>query len=455
MNTPLFRILTAACCATVLLVVGCRKQVEQVDGKWTPGAMISSSIGGLGGAIVPRRLPEALVGVQVMHGGSASLYFWNHTTRSWSHSYIAGEPDATGWAYGWGVAAIDPQARRVLLPQGYAENEQLVFKALLGSLTASGELRTLAESKLVISKRDVFGETNRNVRMNALSNRSGAGFGIGVVRGADIHVPFAFDAKTFVPPKTHIDGPYINGVFHSTDAGHSWQMERVSDFYGGAISICTTTANLYYFGNGARGLWASRKSTGADRWGKPEVLSTTKGVVSSYYATIGDGAVAHVCWEDRRHNKWRFNIDGPPIENNDIYYRRRGDSDSEWSKEVQLSKGLLYCYAPSISAEGNNVVVAWAGVRTANKQHTDMAPNDIYYVTSKDAGRSWSAPLKVTDGAKAGLTAGMPQVALLKGTIHLLYTQGQSAQAKEISTGLTKLGSEPWPIYYTHRPFPN
>jgi hypothetical protein len=219
--------------------------------------------------------------------------------------------------------------------------------------------------------------------------------------------------------------------------------------------MCTTTANLYYFGNGALGLWAGHKTTAGGKWGEPEVLSTTKGVVSARYATTGDGAIAHVCWEDRRHNKWRFNIDGPPIENNDIYYRRRRDSDSDWSKEIHLSKGLLYCYAPTISAEGNNVVVAWAGIRTASRQHTYMSPNDIYYVTSKDGGKTWTGPLKVTDGAKDGATAGMPQVALLKGTIHLLYTQGQRARAQEISPGLTKLGSEPWPIYYTHRPFPN
>ena len=189
--------------------------------------------------------------------------------------------------------------------------------------------------------------------------------------------------------------------------------------------------------------------------GRRRVITETFADVYGRFDVAGEGDTAHICWMDRRHNKWRFNFDAPPVENNEIYYRRRKDSDQEWSKEILLSKGLLYVYAPTISAEGDKVVVVWAGIRTADKQHTYMAPNDIYYVTSKDGGQNWMAPLKVTDGAKDGLTAGMPQVALLNGTIHLLYTQGKRAKSRELSPGLTKLGGEPWPIYYTHRPFPN
>ena len=119
-----------------------------------------------------------------------------------------------------------------------------------------------------------------------------------------------------------------------------------------------------------------------------------------------------------------------------------------------LSKGLLYAYAPTISAEGDKVVVAWAGIQTTDKQHTDMGPNDIYYVTSKNGGKTWTDPMKVTDGAKDGFTSGMPQVALLNGTIHLLYTQGQLEKPNQLSPGLTRLNQPPWPIYYTQRPFP-
>jgi hypothetical protein len=209
---------------------------------------------------------------------------------------------------------------------------------------------------------------------------------------------------------------------------------------------------MYYFGGA---LWFSRKQNTGGQWENAQTIADTFAVVHGRFAVAGEGDTAHICWMDRRHNKWRFNFDGPRIENNDLYYRRRNDSDRDWSKEILLSKGLLYSYAPSISAEGDHVVVAWAGIRTAGKQHSDMGPNDIYYVTSKDGGKTWTDPLKVTDAAKDGVTSGMPQVALLNGTIHLLYTQGKRSSSPELSPGLTRIGGDPWPIYYTHRPFPD
>ena len=218
--------------------------------------------------------------------------------------------------------------------------------------------------------------------------------------------------------------------------------------------MCRTKGRVYYCA-GNNPLWSSRKSDGSGNWEEPRAIAETFAIVLGRFAVAAEGDTAHICWMDRRHNKWRLNFDGPPNENNEIFYRQRKDADADWSKETLLSKGLLYAYAPTITAEGNNVVVVWAGIRTADKQHTDMAPNDIYYVTSKDGGKNWTDPLKVTDGAKDGITSGMPQVALLNGTIHLLYIQGKSSGAKELSPDLTKLGSDPWPIYYTQRPFPN
>jgi len=71
--------------------------------------------------------------------------------------------------------------------------------------------------------------------------------------------------------------------------------------------------------------------------------------LQQYYAVLTDGSVVHVCWMDCRHNKLRFNIDGPPVENDDIYYSHRKDSDSDWSNEVLLSKGIEYCYSPTLT----------------------------------------------------------------------------------------------------------
>ena len=144
----------------------------------------------------------------------------------------------------------------------------------------------------------------------------------------------------------------------------------------------------------------------------------------------------------------------PDRQNWEVVYCQRKDSDTNWSKQIILSKGLLYSYWPSMSVEGNKIVAAWWGVRTGPDWHSFNDPNDIYYVTSKDGGKNWTAPLKITDGAKDGITSGEPQTVLLNGVIHLLYTQGKM-NFKEESPGLSKLNQAPWPIYYQQRPFPN
>jgi Neuraminidase (sialidase) len=107
-----------------------------------------------------------------------------------------------------------------------------------------------------------------------------------------------------------------------------------------------------------------------------------------------------------------------------------------------------------MSVEGDKVVVAWAGVQTAPDWHKEHAPNDVYYVTSNDSGKTWTKPLKVTDGVKDGITSGAPQVMLLNGVIYLSYIQGKISY-KEESHGLVKLNQPPWPIYYQQRPFPD
>jgi hypothetical protein len=453
-NAPLLSILASM----TLLGIGCGKQIDQLDSNWTPPVAVSSSIAGLGGAVVPHKFQNTLIGVEVLKDGSGNLYLWNKGKGSWSQSHIPGSPDAGGWTYLWGAAAIDPQTLRILLPQGYCENEQLVMKAFMGTINIlDGGLRNTSEIQWFTDKKALLGETGPNVRLNEPGSRYGAGLGPSVLDGSEMYIPFSLHAQNSFGINNVSNGPFANGVFYSSDSGKTWQMEKISDFETWGLAMSKTTGHVYYFGGiyNQQKIWFSRKQSEGGKWEEPQAIIKTFARVDGHFSVESAGDLTHICWMDKRHNKTRFNLTGPPVENNDIYYRRRKDTDREWSKEVLLSEGLLYCYAPTICAEGDNVVVVWAGIQTAGKQHTDMGPNDIYYVTSKNGGKTWTKPLKMTDGAKDGITAGMPQVALLNGTIHLLYIQGAKRTPKELSPGLTRLGQEPWPIYHQQRPFPD
>ena len=98
--------------------------------------------------------------------------------------------------------------------------------------------------------------------------------------------------------------------------------------------------------------------------------------------------------------------------------------------------------------------MVWAGVKNDKDGRNEYDPSDIFYATSKDGGKSWTRPMQVTDGFKAGITSGRPQVALHNGVIHLFYIQGK-LNYKEVSSGMAKLNQPPWPVYYQQRPFPN
>jgi hypothetical protein len=98
-------------------------------------------------------------------------------------------------------------------------------------------------------------------------------------------------------------------------------------------------------------------------------------------------------------------------------------------------------------------VVAWAGAKNDKEGRTEYGPSDVYYVTSRDGGKTWTKPMQITDGFKDGITSGRPQVALHNGVIHLFYIQGNLNFKK--SAGMVKLNQPPWPIYYQQRPFPN
>jgi len=343
------------------------------------------------------------------------------------------------------------------------EDDQLAIAVLVGRVVANGSLtvRDALEKKWITNIKALFGETGPNVKLTEPGRRDWPGFGIGIINGQDFYIPYSlgglevtYRGKTLFTDGTK--GPGNCGVFHSVDSGTTWQMEKISESLGGPTSVVRTKNRFFYFAtktvmNRSDQLWFSQKSEANGSWDAP------KSVIKSYangYIAAPQGDTVHLCWLDRRHEKRRLNLLNPSRDNFEVAYCQRKDSDANWSKDVILSEGLLYSYSPTISVEGDKVVIAWAGVQTAKDWHTNFDPNDIFYVTSRDKGRTWAKPLRVTDNVKAGITAGDPHVVLLNGIIHLCFIQGK-LNLKQESAGLTKLNQPPWPIYYQQRPFPN
>jgi hypothetical protein len=427
-------------------LTSCNKLANQPDQSWTPPMAVSSTIDSLAGGVDMYKCFDTIITLQTMQNMSARCFLMRHgagDSNFWAEVPFPSLPRAYRV-----VPTVGQADGRIFFPRSHATNDQLITSVFFTRIKENGTVQIESERRWATDKQLFFGTTGSNVSIN------NATFGTGYILGEELYLPYSVDCDTLTDAVRA--GPFNNGVFHSSDSGATWQMEQISDFEAFGPSVCRTTDYYYYFAikHPSYELWFSRKPTGDGSWDTPKSVTKTYAKELGNYAAVAEGDKVHVCWMDRRHNMWRFNIDGPNIENDNIVYCHRKDSDSGWSKDVDLSKGVLYCYAPSISAEGDKIVVAWAGIQTAGKSHTDYDPNDIYYVISKDGGNTWTKPLKVTDGAKDGMTAGHPQVMLLNGVIHLFYIQGKM-DLQQLSPGLTKLNQPPWPIYYTQRTFPD
>lgn len=439
-------LLGAVLAGAILLTRGCVKQAELPDRSWSKPVKFAESWEGLVdsagifrhnhriGALIPQR--TGVSKCLFLHSGDGNNSYWTEVP-------IKGVP----YPYRFIFGSTDQPDSRMWFQAAFAEDEHLSMGFIAGSLTAELGLRISPEKKWALSKKALLGETGTNVTLLEPFH------GSGVMRGTEIYIPYCLDAVTRTgntQTRTHFN----NGVFRSDDSGKTWQMEQISDFEAGGPTMTGTKGFYYFFAEkGDVSLWFSKKPIGATTWATPEVLvkSYARGLAGRIAASNGD--TVHFCWLDSRHEKMRFNLMDPYRGNYEVAYRRRRDADASWGKDVILSKGLFYSYSPSMSVEGDRIVVAWAGVKKSFDWHSEHRPNDIYYVTSKDAGISWTKPLKATDSAKDGITSGRPQVAMLNGVIHLLYVQGKVNYRQE-SPGLVKLNQPPWPIYHQQRPFP-
>lgn len=431
----------------VAMFTGCDRQANQLDQGWTPPVKMTDSFENLVGGVELYKFRDTIMCLQSLEKGTNKCLFLNRTNDSWIESSITVPKEYVFWG------TVDQINKKLLFQDEHMENQHQVTKILIGTLTDNIGLRDVKEKELVEDKQSFFGETGTNVQLGGLY------LGAGVINGSDVYLPYYVHGQTRREGIIY-EGPFNSYVFHSTDSGATWQMEQISNFEGYDPLVRNSKNYYYYFamrGIPSQGyhLWFSRKPVQGRSWEEPEEVTKTYATVYGHYVAVAEDEMIHMCWMDCRHDMKRFNVDGPNIENDDIVYCHRRDADSGWSKDVNLSEGLLYSYSPSMSVDGNNIVVAWAGIRSAGKHHNEYEPNDIYYVTSKDGGETWTKPLMVTDRAKDGIVSGKPQVMLLNGVIHLFYIQGTLAKPEQLSPSLTKLNQAPWPIYYTQRPFPN
>jgi hypothetical protein len=356
----------------------------------------------------------------------------------------------------------DVKENRFVVSRGTIWSNRLEARFVIGRLSPDGRFPSETGALLQLAKATLFPNGNPNLTMLTWGGIGNASFSGGMLDGPEIRVPYCIDA-TPIEGRVFMGGKTVsaNGVFTSSDGGHSWRTEPISVHYAVSPVLCQTRGFYYYFAKTGLGgvdpyeLWYSRCPAGGTSWSPPETINKSVArALSEYLHATGESDTVHLCWLDARNEKTRWSLTSPRAGNYQVAYSHRKDSDAAWGKEVILSEGLRWAYAPSISVEGNNVVVAWAGARSDKQGRNEWNASDIYHAVSKDGGSTWTKPMKVTNGFKDGITSGRPQVALHKDVIHLFYIQGKT-NYKQVSAGMALLNQPPWAILYQQRPFPN
>jgi hypothetical protein len=348
--------------------------------------------------------------------------------------------------YASAAPAIDRNTGQVMFHTAQMVSGRVTLKFLLTDLSPENGLQPVKESSLTRERQVLFEHLDASTASNAASERDGVNLGPGTMDGPELYLPYKIEIENKLagtggkagrlPPRL-----YNNGVLHSGDRGQTWQMERISTFESGTAVIRDTAAYHYYISQSPGSLSHSRMPRNGGAWTSlVDIIKTVR-----TFETVAEGDTIHLCWLDDRHFKNEFRLDSPPPVNLQVAYCHRQDAAGQWSEQIMLSKDMEFAYTPSISAEGQNVIVVWTGAMAENN-----SPVDIYYTTSQNGGKTWAKTVRLTNNKEAIHIPENPVVVIHRGTVHLFYAQGEKLKK---TLGYTQFPST-WPIYYRQMPFP-
>jgi hypothetical protein len=433
--------------AFLLFNVGCRKASVENTVNWTSPQPLSQSQDSLISSFSLHKWNNSLLALNA-DSGTLEVFVLDDNGQSWVKEQSR--------PLDWLPVALDSISNRWVAAQATLSGGTAAVEFRLGRFTPGAGFAVETRELWRADKSAVFATSPPEASFGGSAEKPlQQPFWGAVFHDSTICMPYCLRGETRRGKTIFLaEGPFDNGIFYSTDNGSSWRREHIDSAFCAICSVGRTERFLYFLGGrtDTQGLWFSARPVDGGEWSQPAPV--VKENFATWSSAVAEGDTIHLCWLDRRNEKRRVSPVYPWGKNYQVAYCQRQDSDSRWSEQIIISKGLEYAYRPVMSVEGSSLVIAWSGVRSAPDGHDENSPNDIYYATSNDGGKRWSNPLRVTDNVSSKLTAGCPQVALRHGVIYLFYIRGQ-INYTQVSAGMVKLNQPPWPIFVTQRPFPN
>jgi len=110
------------------------------------------------------------------------------------------------------------------------------------------------------------------------------------------------------------------------------------------------------------------------------------------------------------HVVWMDDRDNNKI---DIYYKRSTDAGVSWGADIRISNGISHSGSPAIAVSGDLINVVWIDNRHNNYE--------IYYKRSTNAGISWEVDTRLTFKA-SGIISQYPSVAVSGSVVSVVWS---------------------------------
>ena len=216
-------------------------------------------------------------GTAVCMGGGGVLRFLNDEGQ-WIEKTVPGfGTEKNEYCYPVAVDADGPTA--IFCDVKYTNKVEAIRSFITGTMVPGEELRFGPRIPLHDYVQD-------------LSRGTGAGSGFrreidlvcgqGTVRGSELYTPYVAESTEIIERITSAgthqqerrSGPDVCGVFHSTDAGRSWQSTRVGAFRESySATIRATRSHLHLLRTEySRNLWFSTQMPDSSTWSEPKLL---------------------------------------------------------------------------------------------------------------------------------------------------------------------------------------
>jgi hypothetical protein len=370
------------------------------------------------------------------YGAGLSLHFWNgipvgvarggvfyflNKDDKWIEKTIPGfESEKNESCYPVAIDAHGPRA--IFCDITYTNKTEAIFAFVDVTITPDGNLKMGAKVPLHDYRKELF----KNIPIASDAKRD-ISFGCleGTVIGSEFYIPYFARSEDITERITSTgthqqqgqDGPSESGFLYSSNGLSSWQKIRLdgSESFG-TFHITDNVLHLLTV------RWANLLSStqlSVSNWSKPKLVTDT--LKGSRFQVEGENKTMHLCWLDERlkrglgffiYGDW--DVGG---RNNLVFYRNY--KDGKWSREKRLSGGLSYCGSPTMSVEGEKIVVAWDNY---TRPYTRAS---VYYTVSKNNGRTWSKIYKVENFEGTAGSSPSCKVILYHGIIHLFYDRSE------------------------------